>query len=514
MTFCKDIYNTLSRKYPNRNIYLISDQHFYHQNILSYGRGEFSSVEQMNEHIIQKHNEVVGQDDIVIFLGDFSFKKGKISNLLSRLNGHKYLVMGNHDKHSIVNAYPSLGLEGVFTMPIRLDNAYLSHEPLIPGQNNNSTFKLIETEFKKTIGAHNYHGHLHEETHFDDDRYTNVTCEVLDYKPYFLGKTKSEFEQGIPLFINSPAFGESVSFISDKYNVNPILLLKDYLYTFVLSSLANYMDNYFVQGSVGLYKKYGFISDFSDIDISFLYNPDVSKGKNSNKMKQMVDHVYYSMMQIDNANLEFYKRYGSLRIFEILLTTDNPYCVKCYMDSNLIFLDSYKDSDYSLRSGISLLERLMKKDKSIDTSGYVLPSYESNFINFYGDVANLLLELLFEDLNPNKRKIIIQKLKYILKKTSIDFDIKTFEDVFTRFFLRNIALFNTLNRNDEIRRIQDLYPNFAEYYSSIKDLPISKLMPTIPSSEAFMDIYGQISSINPKNALEKSQELMAEYRQR
>ena len=513
MAFCKDIYNMLSRKYPNHKIYLISDEHFFHQNIIEYSRSEFADVDQMNEHIINVHNEAVQPDDIVIFLGDFSFRNGKVSNLLARLNGHKYLIIGNHDKSTIVKTYPTLGFEGVFTMPVRLDNAYLSHEPLLPGQSSNPTFKLIETEFRKTIGAHNYHGHIHEETDFGD-KYTNVTCEVLDYKPYFLGKTKGEFEQDIPLFINSPAFGESVSFISGKYNVSPILLLKDYVYTFILSSLAGYMDNYFVQGSIGLYKKYGFISDFSDIDITFLYNPDASKGKNSNKMKQMVDHVYYSMMQIDNANLEFYKRYVSLRIFEILLTTDNPYCVKCYMDSNLIFLDSYRDSDYSPRSGISLLERIIKKDKSIDTSGYAFPSYECNFINFYGDLANLLLELLFEDLTVNKRKVIIQKLKYILKSAPVNFDIKTFEDVFVRFFLRNIALFNTLNRNDEIRTIQKLYPNFADYFSSIEDLPGSKLIPPIPSNEAFMDIYGQISSINPKNALEKTQEIMDEYRQR
>ena len=236
MTFCKDIYNMLSRKYPNRNIYLISDEHFFHENIIDYGRSQFADVKQMNEYIIQKHNETVGPEDIVIFLGDFSFKKGKIKELLARLNGHKYLVLGNHDKSAIVKSYPLLGFEGVFTMPIRLDNAYLSHEPLVANQNSNPTFKLIEAEFKKVIGAHNYHGHIHEKTSFDETRYTNVTCEALDYKPYFLGKTKSLFAEESPLFINGPIFGECINYISDKYKVSPYFLLKDYLYTFALSS--------------------------------------------------------------------------------------------------------------------------------------------------------------------------------------------------------------------------------------------------------------------------------------
>ena len=53
----------------------------------------------MNNYIIYKHNEVVSKNDIVIILGDFSFKKGidRLTELVSELNGHKFLVMGNHD---------------------------------------------------------------------------------------------------------------------------------------------------------------------------------------------------------------------------------------------------------------------------------------------------------------------------------------------------------------------------------------------------------------------------------
>ena len=34
MTYFKDISNILAEKYPNRNVYVISDQHFDHKNII------------------------------------------------------------------------------------------------------------------------------------------------------------------------------------------------------------------------------------------------------------------------------------------------------------------------------------------------------------------------------------------------------------------------------------------------------------------------------------------------
>ena len=67
ISFCQDIYPMLCKKFPNRKIYLISDHHFYHDKIIKYSR---------NQYIIDSHNEIVNEDDIVIFLGDFCFNNG------------------------------------------------------------------------------------------------------------------------------------------------------------------------------------------------------------------------------------------------------------------------------------------------------------------------------------------------------------------------------------------------------------------------------------------------------
>lgn len=53
----------------------------------------------MNEALIANHNSVVSPDDTVYFVGDFAM--GKISESLpyaERFNGHKILILGNHDR--------------------------------------------------------------------------------------------------------------------------------------------------------------------------------------------------------------------------------------------------------------------------------------------------------------------------------------------------------------------------------------------------------------------------------
>lgn len=79
-------------------IYLSSDYHFGHSNILKYSKRPFSDVEEMNDAIINNHNSVVKPDDVLFFLGDFAFCDARRANeFLGRMNGHKILVIGNHD---------------------------------------------------------------------------------------------------------------------------------------------------------------------------------------------------------------------------------------------------------------------------------------------------------------------------------------------------------------------------------------------------------------------------------
>ncbi len=77
----------------------ISDTHFGHNNIIKYSNRPYSSVDEMNEMMIQEWNKLVKPGDNVYHNGDFAFMPfPKFKNLLMRLNGNIHLVYGNHDK--------------------------------------------------------------------------------------------------------------------------------------------------------------------------------------------------------------------------------------------------------------------------------------------------------------------------------------------------------------------------------------------------------------------------------
>lgn len=81
------------------NVWFTSDTHYNHANIIKYSNRPFSTVEEMNEELITRHNSLVKHNDNVFHLGDFYFgKASSASKILSRLNGKQHLIAGNHDE--------------------------------------------------------------------------------------------------------------------------------------------------------------------------------------------------------------------------------------------------------------------------------------------------------------------------------------------------------------------------------------------------------------------------------
>lgn len=79
-------------------IFFTSDLHFGHDR-MSWQWRDFSSVEEMDETLIDRWNACVGPNDRAYVLGDISFYNAdKTIELVTRLNGHKHAVWGNHDK--------------------------------------------------------------------------------------------------------------------------------------------------------------------------------------------------------------------------------------------------------------------------------------------------------------------------------------------------------------------------------------------------------------------------------
>lgn len=88
-------------KYDPNKTFFTSDIHFDHVNIIAYCNRPYNSIEDMNEDIVNRWNARVPKDGTVFVLGDVSFAKDhdKTRFYLSRLNGTKHLIRGNHDYH-------------------------------------------------------------------------------------------------------------------------------------------------------------------------------------------------------------------------------------------------------------------------------------------------------------------------------------------------------------------------------------------------------------------------------
>ena len=102
------------------NIWFTSDTHFDHANIIKYCNRPFSHKDEMNETMVQNWNSVVGHNDTIYHIGDFSFSKDP-GKFFHRLNGKKILIKGNHDKQittrlflGLVYDYYELKIDGKF----------------------------------------------------------------------------------------------------------------------------------------------------------------------------------------------------------------------------------------------------------------------------------------------------------------------------------------------------------------------------------------------------------------
>jgi calcineurin-like phosphoesterase family protein len=93
-----------------QQLFFTSDTHYNHSNICSATTKwegasnltrEFNSLDHMNATLVNNINNMVGEDDIVIHLGDFSFGGfDKIQEFRDRiLCKNIHLVLGNHDHH-------------------------------------------------------------------------------------------------------------------------------------------------------------------------------------------------------------------------------------------------------------------------------------------------------------------------------------------------------------------------------------------------------------------------------
>lgn len=84
----------------NNKLWFSSDTHYSHANILHHCNRQFLNIYEHDEVLINNHNSVVNKNDDYFFLGDFAYRCSpeRVSEIINKLNGHIYIILGNHDK--------------------------------------------------------------------------------------------------------------------------------------------------------------------------------------------------------------------------------------------------------------------------------------------------------------------------------------------------------------------------------------------------------------------------------
>ena len=156
------------------DVFVISDCHFGHRNILRY-RTQFPSIEEHDEFIMDNIASTIGKRDVLWMLGDCFFTTESLDFLrrISKMCMKVHFVIGNHDTDS------KEGLANIGTMieeklVDKIGGAFkgrgdiwFTHCPIHPDE---------------LRGRVNIHGHVHSST-IKDTRYFNACCENIDYTP-------------------------------------------------------------------------------------------------------------------------------------------------------------------------------------------------------------------------------------------------------------------------------------------------------------------------------------------
>lgn len=130
----------------------------------------------MDNHMFLSWNSVVGDDDLVLHLGDVTLlsrpsKAPSLSEKLQNLRGHKILIRGNHDRREMLKAYRRWGW--VVLSSLSVGDILFTHRPVY-------TTETRPGFLRDTV---NIHGHCHG-TSRSDEVHTDVGVDALRiYEP-------------------------------------------------------------------------------------------------------------------------------------------------------------------------------------------------------------------------------------------------------------------------------------------------------------------------------------------
>lgn len=169
---------------PVSRVFLISDLHLDHTNIIRYCNRPFYSKEEMNKVLVSNWNAVIGTSDLVFFLGDLTLgpKHHTTDYWLSKLNGRKFFIHGNHDADLVTKA---VEVPNHYFIKFKEYSFMLTHKPIRPAYWNGW---IVHGE------VHNNHLDKHPFINYAE-KTINVSVEVIDYKPILIDRIISEINK-------------------------------------------------------------------------------------------------------------------------------------------------------------------------------------------------------------------------------------------------------------------------------------------------------------------------------
>jgi calcineurin-like phosphoesterase family protein len=177
------------------NIFFTADQHYYSPSIIRVCNRPFSSVEEMNSTLIERHNAVVKPGDLVYNIGDMFLGKRSGPNkglesarsLRRRLNGQHYLLEGNHDELAVqmpeafvwIRHYARLRSKG---LPEGCPDIVLCHYAL-------------RTWEKRGYGSWHLYGHSHGNLPEDGSLSFDVGVDCWDFRPVSIEEVAAKMKR-------------------------------------------------------------------------------------------------------------------------------------------------------------------------------------------------------------------------------------------------------------------------------------------------------------------------------
>lgn len=175
-------------------LFFTSDHHFGHKNVINHCNRPYSSVEEMDEDLIKKWNEVVPKNGLVVHGGDLSMDLPKEilhEKYINRLNGRiVFQIIGNHDRKlekwyaKNNNHYNSFGDRCLII--VKDDDFEYGRKKIVVNHYPELSW------YHKENGTWHVFGHVHGNLIHPNKNAVDITIDATDYYPlsYFELKNK------------------------------------------------------------------------------------------------------------------------------------------------------------------------------------------------------------------------------------------------------------------------------------------------------------------------------------